>query len=125
MSYSENPYASPDVFAAQAAADARADFLTKTYLHLAGAIALFIGLEVVLLNLPGIEQLVQLMIGNRISWLVVLGLFMFVSYVAEKWASSATSLGMQYAGLGLYVVAEAIIFVPILFIALSMDPTLG
>ena len=40
MSYSENPYASPDVFAAQAAADARADFLTKTYLHLAGAIAL-------------------------------------------------------------------------------------
>ena len=125
MSYSDNPYAPSDVFAAQAAADARADFLTKTYLHLAGAIALFIGLEAVLLNLPGIDGLVQMMMGNRISWLVVLGLFMVVSFVAEKWANSATSLGMQYAGLGLYVVAEAIIFVPILYLAVLMDPTFG
>ncbi len=117
MSYSENPYASRDVFAAQAAADARADFLTKTYLHLAGAIALFIGLEAVLLNLPGIEGLVVLMIGHQFSWLVVLGLFMVVSYVADKWASTPTSIGMQYAGLGLYVLAQAIIFVPLLFIA--------
>jgi FtsH-binding integral membrane protein len=123
MSYAENPYRSPDVFAAQAAADARADFLTKTYLHLAGAIALFVGLEVVLLSLPGIGDLVRLMIGHQFSWLVVLGLFMFVSYIADSWASSATSLGMQYAGLGLYVVAQAIIFVPLLYIALAMDPT--
>ncbi len=125
MSYSENPYAAPDVFAAQAAADARADFLTKTYLHLAGAIALFVGLEVVLLNLPIREQLVGLMMSSRISWLVVLGLFMVVSYVAEKWANSATSLGMQYAGLGLYVLAQAIIFVPLLFIAQEMELNKG
>jgi uncharacterized protein len=125
MSYSENPYAAPDVFAAQAAADARADFLTKTYLHLAGAIAVFIGLEAVLLSLPIMPDLVQLMMGNQISWLVVLGLFMVVSFVAEKWANSATSLGMQYAGLGLYVVAEAIIFAPILYIAIIMDPSFG
>jgi hypothetical protein len=50
---------------------------------------------------------------------------MFVSYVADRWASSATSVGMQYAGLGLYVVAEAVIFVPILYIAKAMDPTMG
>lgn len=125
MSYSENPYAPPDVFAAQAAVDARADFLTKTYLHLAGAIALFIGLEAILLNLPGIEGLVGMMIGHQFSWLVVLGLFMAVGFVAEKWANSATSLGMQYAGLGLYVVAEAIIFVPLLFIAQQWELRAG
>ncbi len=125
MSYSENPYASRDVFAAQAAADARADFLTKTYLHLAGAIAVFIGLEAVLLNLPITDAIVRGMTGNRMTWLVVLGLFMFVSYVADKWASSATSIGMQYAGLGLYVAAQAVIFVPLLYIAVIMDPTMG
>ena len=32
---------------------------------------------------------------------------MGVSYIANKWATSDTSLGMQYAGLGLYVVAQA------------------
>ena len=37
-------------------------------------------------------------------WLIVLGVFMAGSWIAEKWAHSATSLGTQYAGLALYVV---------------------
>ncbi len=122
MSYAENPYRSPlGTFAAQAAADERSDFITKTYLHLAGAIGLFVILEAVLLNLPGIDGLVQLMMGGRISWLIVLGLFMAVSYVAENWARSATDQKTQYMGLGLYVLAEAVIFVPLLYIASSVD----
>ena len=80
MSYVENPYQSPlGAFAAQAAADERSDFITKTYLHLAGAVGLFALLETVLLSLPGVDDLVRLMIGTRYSWLVVLGLFMLVS----------------------------------------------
>ncbi|MDZ7615870.1 MAG: Bax inhibitor-1 family protein [Patescibacteria group bacterium] len=117
MSYANESYQPVDGFAAQAATNERADFILKTYLHLTGAIALFVALEAVLLSLPGIEGLVSLMIGSRFGWLVVLGLFMLVSYVAESWARSATSLGMQYMGLGLYVVAEAVIFVPLLYIA--------
>ena len=42
---------------------------------------------------------------------------MGVSYIADKFARSQTSEGAQYFGLGLFVVAEAIIFVPILYIA--------
>ena len=42
---------------------------------------------------------------------------MVVSWIARGWASSSTSLGMQYAGLSLYVVAQAILFVPLLYIA--------
>ena len=42
---------------------------------------------------------------------------MGVSFLANWWANSQTSKAMQYLGLGLYVVAEAIIFVPLLFIA--------
>ena len=122
-SYSENPYQSPmSMFAAQAAADERSDFITKTYLHLAGAIGLFIILETVLLQLPGIEQLVRLMTQSNIVWLVIIGLFVAVSYVANNWALNAVKPSTQYAGLGLYVVAEAILFVPLLYIAERVSP---
>ena len=122
MSYADNPYAAPSyTFAAQAAADERAGFIAKTYTHLAGAIAAFIALEAVLLNMPGIENLVGLMVGTRYGWLVVLGLFMAVSWIADGWARSAISPITQYWGLGLYVVAEAVIFVPLLFIAQRVD----
>lgn len=123
MNYAGNSYPSSlGMFAAQAAADERSDFITKTYLHLAGAIGLFVILEAVLLSLPGIEGLVQIMVGTRFGWLVVLGLFLAVSYVAESWAQSAISPATQYMGLGLYVLAEAVIFVPLLFIARAVKP---
>lgn len=123
MSYVENPYQSPlGTFAAQAAADERSEFITKTYLHLAGAIGLFVVLEAVLLNLPGIENLVGLMVGSQLGWLVVLGLFMLVSYVADNWARSAESQTTQYLGLGVYVLAESVIFVPLLYMARAVAP---
>ncbi len=107
---------------AQTSAQERADFIQKTYQHLALAILAFMGLEALLLNMPGIGNLVATMAGNQISWLVVLGLFIAASYVATSWAQSTTSLTQQYMGLGLYVVAEAIIFVPILYIAAYVVP---
>ena len=125
MSSVDNPYQAPQfTFAAQAAADERADFIAKTYGHLAGAVLAFVALEALLLNLPGIEGLVGMMIGTQYGWLVVLGLFMAVSWIANSWATSAVSTSTQYMGLGLYVVAEAVIFVPLLFIAKQMDATL-
>ena len=51
------------------------------------------------------------------SWLIVLGLFMGVSYIANKLAISGGSEQMQYLGLGLFIIAEAIVFLPLLFIA--------
>ncbi len=125
MSYSDVRYRDPmETFAAMAAADERSAFITKTYLHLAGAIGLFVALEAVLLNMPGVEDLVRLMIGGRFSWLIVLGAFMLVSYVAERWALTAVNPGTQYLGLGLYVVAEAVIFVPLLYLTRLVDPNI-
>lgn len=124
MSNEFNPYQSPvGDFAAVAAADERSGFIVKTYLNLAGAIAAFVGLEAILLSLPATDALVQSMIGTRYGWLIVLGLFMFVSWVAQNWATSAVSQATQYAGLALYVFAESIIFVPLLWIANRVDPT--
>jgi FtsH-binding integral membrane protein len=47
---------------------------------------------------------------------------MVVSWVASHFANSATSRAAQYAGLAGYVVAEAIIFVPMLYIANRFAP---
>ncbi len=37
--------------------------------------------------------------------------------IAQAWARSETSSALQYAGLGLFVVAEAVIFLPLMYIA--------
>jgi len=100
---------------ATAGVNERVLFLRKTYAHLGGAIALFILLEAWLLN-SGVG-LAWAQWALSTSWLLVLGLFIGVSWIAERWAQSSTSRGMQYLGLGLYVVAEAFIFAPILIIA--------
>ncbi len=103
--------------AAEATASDRAEFIRKTYAHLAGAVGLFVLLEYVLLHMPFTPKLIHAMVGTRYSWLIVLGLFMGVGYVADRWAQSAQSKGMQYAGLILYVLAESVIFLPLMFVA--------
>jgi FtsH-binding integral membrane protein len=121
MSYAENPYqASPyGLTAEQAGADARAGFIKKTYLHLLGAVLAFCGLEVVYFQTGFAERTHDMLAAanNHWVWLGVMAAFMVVSWVANSWALSSTSVGMQYAGLGLYVVAESLIFAPLLYFA--------
>ncbi len=52
------------------------------------------------------------------NWLVVLGLFMVVGYVAERLAWSQTSRKIQYLGLAVGVVAQGIILQPLLWLVL-------
>jgi len=103
--------------AANSSASERAGFIRRTYLHVAGAIAAFAMLELIIFKADVASVIASTLLGSQFSWFIVLGLFMGVSFVADKFAHSQTSEGAQYFGLGLFVVAEAIIFVPILFIA--------
>ena len=124
MNSSVNPYSTPVYsVAAAAAADERASFLAKTYIHLAGAVGAFVVLETILLQLPISQQLVGTMRGP--AWLIAMGAFMFVSWIANSWAMSSTSITKQYMGLGLYVVAEAIILLPMLSYARWMSDSQG
>ena len=109
-------YLNPYTTVAQADVVARTIFFQKTYLHVAGAIIAFIAIEAALLQMPFAVNLAASMTSGM-SWLIVLGAFMGVSWLADKWANSDTSRGMQYAGLGLFVFAEAIIFLPMILIA--------
>jgi FtsH-binding integral membrane protein len=102
---------------ANALPDERAAFIRKTYGHLAGAILAFTLIEAALFQTSLPESMVGLLATSRYSWLIVLGGFMGISWLANNWAQSGASLEMQYAGLALYVVAEAIIFVPLLYMA--------
>lgn len=108
--------------AANASESERAGFIRRTYLHLGGAILAFAGVETALIQSGIAESFVHLLKGGMWMWLIVLGLFMAVSYVANNWAHSAISKEMQYAGLGLFVVAEAIVFMPLIYIALQRAP---
>ncbi|MCS6852441.1 MAG: Bax inhibitor-1 family protein [Gemmataceae bacterium] len=108
---------------AEAPAEARAAFIRRTYGHLAGAILAFIGLEALLLQLPGIEEVVVGMAGSKLSWLVIIAAFMGVSYLADAWARSDQSPALQYVGLGLYVAVEAVIFLPLLYMASVFYPS--
>jgi FtsH-binding integral membrane protein len=101
---------------AKSSASERASFIRRTYAHLAVAILGFIAIEYYLVHSPFAANLASSMTGGM-SWLIVIGLFMGVSYVANKLAVSQTSQQMQYLGLALFVVAEAIVFLPLLYIA--------
>ena len=98
-------YANPYVVA-DAEPSVRAQFIRQTYFHLGGAIAAFIAIESILLQLPGIDSMVMKMTGGM-GWLLVLGAFMAVSFIANKWAMSDSSKTMQYMGLGLLATTPA------------------
>ncbi|MDX1565524.1 MAG: Bax inhibitor-1 family protein, partial [Phycisphaeraceae bacterium] len=108
--------------AAQAPAAERKAFVRRTYAHLLGAVLAFVGLEATFfLTLP-VEEISRSMMGSPINWLLVLGAFMLVGYAAQKLAMSRASTGVQYAGLGLYVAIEALIFLPMLCLASEHYP---
>lgn len=106
---------------AQAQPDTRAAFIRRTYLHLAGAVAVFVGLEAILLKSPLAPAMIDFISANRYGWLMILGAFILAGWMGRSMASRAGSVTTQYLGLGFYVVAEAVIFVPLLYIATRLS----
>ncbi len=98
----------------------RSQFIRRTYLHLLGAILLFAGLEWAMFQTPYAEMFALFMLQT--SWLAVLGAFIVVAFIASSVAHRVESKGAQYAALGAYVVAQAVIFIPMFYIALAVDP---
>lgn len=113
LAYGEQPVAARGI-------DARASFLARTYAHLFGAILAFTVLEIGLFKSGLAASLVQVVAGT--SWLLVLGAFLVVSWLARGVAHRSRSLAAQYAALAAYVVAEALIFVPLLYVADAFAP---
>lgn len=99
--------------------DAKATFYKKTYMHLAGAVLLFILVETLFFQVNAIVEFAISLTGGY-SWLLLLGGFMLVTTYAERLSLKSTDIKMQYVGLVLYVIAEAFIFIPLIFMAMIM-----
>lgn len=93
----------------------RADFYRKTYMHVALAVLAFIAVEAFLLNVIP-QSFIIGMVGQKYTWLLVLGIFWVASMLANKWSLSQ-SRSTQYMGLGFYVLIEAFIFLPMIYMA--------
>lgn len=93
-------------------AEARGTFIAKTYAHLFGAILFFTGLEFLYFQTDIAASILNVISGT--SWLLVLGAFVLVSWFASRAAFTARSFSAQYLALAGFVVAESIIFVPLL-----------
>mgnify|MGYP002742083965 CR=1 FL=1 len=94
----------------------QATFYRKTYSHVAMALLAFIAVEAILLNVVP-ESLIISMVSGKWVWLLILGGFWLGSILASKW-TQAQDKNTQYMGLGLYVLLEAVIFMPIIFLAM-------
>jgi FtsH-binding integral membrane protein len=100
--------------------DSRGRFVSKTYAHLFGAVCSFILIETALFKTGLADRIAQALLG--ISWLAVLGGFVVIAWLASRTAHVAKSKVAQYAALSAYVVAESILFVPLLWIANNVAP---
>ncbi|EDM45161.1 hypothetical protein SCB49_03534 [unidentified eubacterium SCB49] len=98
--------------------DRKVAFYRKTYTHLALAVLLFILVEMVFFQIPAVVNF-ALSLTQGWLWLAMLGGFMFATSYAEKMALNSNDKNKQYLALLIYVIAEAFIFIPLLFIAMS------
>ena len=99
----------------------RVAFLRKTYAHLGVALIAFAAITAGMMRFATQTSLKfsGWALQGRWSWLLVLGLFMVVGYVAERLARSESSRGLQYVGLGIAVIAEAVLLQPMLWILIA------
>lgn len=95
----------------------RTEFYKKTYTHVALAILAFIVVEALLINVIPADMIFG-MISHSFVWLAILGLFWLGSIMSDKLTASANRQ-TQYLGLGFYALLEAIIFLPLIYIAIA------
>ncbi len=106
-----------DALVSQSSEVEKANFYKKVYLHVALAVLAFISVETVLINVVPVE-IISLMFAQKYTWLLIIGVFWLASILANKWSLSQ-SRSTQYMGLGFYILLEAVIFLPLLYIAVG------
>ena len=111
----DHPIAAPTY----AVAD-RSEFIWKCYAHVVAAILAFAAIEVYLFKSGIALQIAAPMMNN---WLLVLGAFILVGMGATHLAHRLESKSSQYAAFAVFVFAEALIFAPMLMVAMIKDPS--
>ena len=115
MSYLVDGYHGETVAAAPVSERVR--FIRRTYAHLGAAILAFVGIEAVLFSTGMGMEILKSMFAYNGAWIALMAVFIVGGIAAQMMARSRTSVGLQYAGLTMYVLLEVAIFLPILAIA--------
>jgi FtsH-binding integral membrane protein len=117
MAESAVPYVAPVL---EHTADVRVQFMRRVYAHLMGAIAGFVLIELFLFS-SGLAYAIANFVFTK-SWLLILGGFVLISWLSSSVAHRATSPAAQYTAYTALIVAEALIFVPLLALASEAEP---
>jgi hypothetical protein len=91
---------------------ARAEFIVRVYQHLMGAIVAFVAFEALLITSGIAERMYDFLSGG--AWLLILGLFMVIQWMATSAAHDILNPQRQYLGLFGMAFGEALIFAPFL-----------
>lgn len=113
-----DPYA-PAPPVAQLEAEVRGEFVIKVYQHLLLAITAFVGFEAILFSTGIAEGIFDFLTRSSAAWLLILGGFMVVQWLASTAAHNITNTNMQYAGLFGMAGGEALIFAPFLWLTFN------
>ena len=114
----DNRYGVAPVPVSALGTDQRVVFIRRTYGHLLAAIAGFVGIEAVCFSLGIAQSISEKLLGaGNMGWLLVLGGFAIVGMMASRAAARAVTLNAQRMALAGYVAAEALIFMPMLYVA--------
>lgn len=97
----------------------RTEFYKKTYTHVALGVLLFIIIETLFLRSEAITNFALSLTEGRM-WLLMLGGFMLATSWAERMARDSHDKNKQYIGYLIYITAQAFIFIPMIYIAMSM-----
>ena len=97
----------------------RSNFIWKCYAHVVGAILAFAAIEVYLFQSGVAAAIAGPMLNN---WFMVLGAFILASWGATHVAHRLESKNAQYAAFAFFVMMEALIFAPMLYMAYMKEP---
>ncbi len=97
----------------------RSSFIWKCYAHVVGAILAFAAIEVYLFQSGIAAAIAGPMLNN---WFMVFGAFILASWGATHVAHRLESKNAQYAAFAFFVMMEALIFAPMLYMAYLKEP---
>jgi len=100
-------------------AEDRSNFIWKCYAHVVGAILAFAAIEVYLFTSGISAAIAKPMLQN---WWMVFGAFILGGWGATHVAHRVQSVQAQYAAFAVFIVLEALIFAPLLYVAYMMEP---
>ncbi len=101
-------------------AERRGEFVIKVYQHLALAVLAFVGFETILFQTGIARSIYDLVFGGGSgAWLLVLGGFMIVQWMATSAAHDLGNSNLQYAGLFGMAAAESLLFAPFLYLVFN------